>query len=113
MSIINTDILHMSCTKSQQICQLSKPEIIKYLTTNLTNWSYNEDNNFIYRRFEFKNFKQTMFFVNAIAYICEKEMHHPDMKIGFNYCEVELSTHDAKGVSLNDIICANKINILT
>lgn len=106
------DILNMSCQSPKNIEKLSEEQISMYLKDYLRQWSHNKTKNTIYRKFDFKNFKQTMFFTNAVAYICEKEIHHPDMKIGFNYCEIEFSTHDIDGISLNDIICAYKIDNL-
>ena len=102
----------MSCKNSQTIEKLDITQINKYIKNDIPAWLLISNNSFIFRRFEFKNFKQTMFFVNAVAYICEKEIHHPDMKIGFNYCDINLSTHDVGGVSINDIICAVKIDAL-
>ena len=37
-----------------------------------------------------------MFFVNAVAWEANLYMHHPDMQVGFNYCEIQLTTHDNK-----------------
>ncbi len=106
------DLINMSCKNSLNVEKLESNEIMQYIDTQIPQWQFDINKNIIYRKFEFKNFKQTMFFVNAVAYICEKEIHHPDMKIGFNYCDVNFQTHDVQGVSLNDIICATKIDIL-
>ena len=71
------------------------------------------DNKSLHRHFEFKNFKQTMFFINAMAYIVEQEIHHPDVKFGYNYCDITFTTHDIGNcISENDFICAAKINQL-
>ncbi len=107
-----SDIINMSCKNSQNINKLENDEVYQYIKIEIPAWLFDIKQNLIHRKFDFKNFKQTMFFVNAVAYICEKEVHHPDMKIGFNYCEISLQTHDVNGVSLNDIICAAKINLL-
>ena len=106
------NLLQMTCINSKTVEKLSENEIIQYIQNQIPNWQFNNDKNVIYRKFEFKNFKQTMFFVNAVAYLCEKEIHHPNMQIGFNYCKIEFSTHDISGVSINDIICAYKIDNL-
>lgn len=104
------NLLNMGCKNSKDIEKLSNEQINQYLKEYLPQWVYRNDS--ISHKFEFKNFKQTMFFVNAVAYVCESEIHHPDMKIGFNYCEIEFSTHDIGGISLNDIICAYKVSNL-
>ena len=53
------------------------------------------------KRFQFKGFLKTMSFVNAVAWEANRHMHHPDMKVGFNYCEINLTTHD-EGSSLTE-----------
>ena len=55
---------------------------------------------------QFKNYYETMAFVNALAFIAHAEDHHPDLGVHYNRCEVRWSTHDAGGLTLNDFICA-------
>lgn len=60
--------------------------------------------------YSFKNYYQTMAFVNAVAWISHREDHHPDMIVSYNKCRVEYSTHAIGGLSENDFICAAKID---
>jgi 4a-hydroxytetrahydrobiopterin dehydratase len=53
-----------------------------------------------------------MNFVNAVAWIANRENHHPDLKVGYNYCEINYKTHAISGLSENDFICAAKIDKL-
>ena len=62
--------------------------------------------------FIFKDFKQSMKFVDKIAKIAEKEGHHPDMTINYNKVVIELTTHAIGGLSENDFIVAAKIEIV-
>jgi len=66
----------------------------------------------IRKTFSFKNYYETMAFVNAVAWISHKEDHHPDMEVGYNKCKVTYSTHSVGGLSENDFICAAKIEKL-
>jgi len=66
----------------------------------------------IVRTYPFKDYHQTMEFVNAVAWISHREDHHPDLKVSYNQCEVRYSTHSVKGLSENDFICAAKVNAL-
>ena len=59
--------------------------------------------------FPFKNYYETMAFVNMVAWIAHREDHHPDMTVGYNKCRVAFSTHSVGGLSENDFICAAKI----
>lgn len=62
--------------------------------------------------FTFKNYYETIAFVNAIAFIAHREDHHPDLEVGYKTCRVTFSTHDVGGLSENDFICAAKVNAL-
>ena len=64
------------------------------------------------KQFKFKDFKGSMDFVNRIAAIAEAEGHHPDIGIIYNRVNIELFTHNAKGLSENDFIMASKIDAL-
>lgn len=66
----------------------------------------------IARTFEFKNYHETMAFVNATAWVSHREDHHPDLHVGYNKCTVRYSTHSVGGLSENDFICAAKIDRL-
>jgi 4a-hydroxytetrahydrobiopterin dehydratase len=66
----------------------------------------------IVRTFGFKNFYETMAFVNAVAFIANQADHHPDLEVGYNKCVVRYSSHEAGGVTANDFSCAGKINSL-
>jgi 4a-hydroxytetrahydrobiopterin dehydratase len=64
------------------------------------------------RALKFRDFYRTMSFVNALAYIANVEDHHPDLEVGYNYCNVTFSTHSIGGLSENDFICAAKLDRL-
>lgn len=75
-------------------------------------WSMTDDGKTIQRHFKFKNFYHTIAFVNAVAWIANREDHHPDLEVGYNRCLVQFSTHAIGGLSRNDFICAAKIDAL-
>ena len=73
-------------------------------------WQLAEDNKSISRSFKFKNYYNTMAFVNVIAMVAHQQDHHPEMTVAYNTCRVEFSTHSVDGLSLNDFICAAKVD---
>ena len=85
---------------------------IANLHTAVQAWQLLEINQAIEREFKFKNYYQTIAFVNAIAWMSHYENHHPDLEVGYNHCLVRYSTHAIHGLSENDFICAAKINEL-
>jgi 4a-hydroxytetrahydrobiopterin dehydratase len=70
------------------------------------------DGKSITRTFRFKNFYETLNFVNAIGWMANRQDHHPDLEVGYNRCVVHWSTHDAGGLSMNDFICAAKVDAI-
>lgn len=67
----------------------------------------------IQREFRFKDFHETMAFVNAVAWVANRENHHPDLEVGYDRCLVRFSTHAIGGLSENDFIAAAKVDALT
>jgi 4a-hydroxytetrahydrobiopterin dehydratase len=62
--------------------------------------------------YPFRNYYETMAFVNALAWISHREDHHPDLEVGYNKCKVAYWTHAVGGLSENDFICAAKADQL-
>jgi len=95
------------CTGGMQ--PLSQPEI-DLLLKQIDGWSQHQQ--IIQKTFEFKNYYQTMAFVNAVAWLSHREDHHPDLSVGYGQCRVEYTTHAVGGLSKNDFICAAKVDAL-
>ena len=89
--------------------KLNFEDISKYLA-DLKEWSVNEEQEMIFKKFKFNNFKQSINFINKISLIAEEEGHHPDISFGYGYCIVFIHTHAIKGLSINDFILASKID---
>lgn len=89
------------------------PKAINEQLKNLhTEWQVSPDNKIIFRDFKFKNYYQTIAFVNAIAWMTHFENHHPDLQVGYNHCLVNYTTHALDGLSVNDFICAAKVDVI-
>ena len=58
------------------------------------------------RTYSFENYYRTMAFVNAMAWIAHQQDHHPELTVAYDKVTVAFDTHSAKGISLNDFICA-------
>lgn len=88
---------------------LAAEAIAAYLK-DLPAWSKADDGGSISREFRFADYYHTMAFVNAVASIAHREDHHPDLEVGYSRCVVRYSTHDVGGLSLNDFVCAAKVD---
>jgi 4a-hydroxytetrahydrobiopterin dehydratase len=103
------NLAQMKCAPGSQAKALSTDEISTQLAT-LTGWQ--QVGKEIHKTYAFKNYHETMAFVNASAWVSHREDHHPDMSVHYNKCVVAYSTHDAGGITLNDLICAAKLDAL-
>ena len=59
---------------------------------------WEEKNNSLYRKFQFKNFSEAFAFMTRVALEAEKMDHHPDWSNVYNTVEIRLSTHSAGDV---------------
>ena len=75
-------------------------------------WQLDPSGLAIERLFRFRDYYRVMSFVNAVAHIANTEDHHPDLTVSYNSCRVRYTTHEIKGLSDNDFICAAKIDRL-
>lgn len=74
--------------------------------SELSGWSLREGA--IERCYAFRDYYETIAFVNALAWMVHGEDHHPELVVGYNRCTVRFETHSVGGVSENDFICAAK-----
>lgn len=66
----------------------------------------------IVRTFEFADFVSAMRFVNAVAERAEGAGHHPDIDIRYNKVKLALTSHDAGGLTENDLRLAAAVQLL-
>jgi 4a-hydroxytetrahydrobiopterin dehydratase len=105
------ELLLRRCRPQEGKTAFDRSEAERWLAA-IPDWKLNDAASAIERTFRFKDYYQTMAFVNALAFIVHGEDHHPDLEVGYNRCAVRFSTHSVKGLSENDFICAAKIDAL-
>ena len=89
--------------------KLSKLEIneeLKYLP------GWNVENEKLHKEFQFDNFNQAFGFMTRSAMEIEKMNHHPEWFNVYNKITIELTTHDAGGITRNDTRLAKILNSL-
>ncbi len=108
-----SDLITQSCKPCEGGTRALDPEEARALLGEIDSaWTIDGDNAGIEREFRFRDYYQTIAFVNALAWIAHREDHHPDLTVGYNRCRVRYSTHAIGGLSRNDFICAAKIDQL-
>lgn len=79
--------------------------------TGLAGWSL--DNGKLHKTFEFDDFIAAFGFMASAALIAEKMNHHPEWSNVYNTVSVDLTTHDAGGITELDFELAKRMNALT
>lgn len=76
----------------------------------LPNWQVHDGA--LQRTLAFRDYHETIAFVNALAWMIHREDHHPDLIVGYDRCTVRWNTHSVGGLSDNDFICAARTDAL-
>ena len=87
-------------------------EARKSALAELPGWSDVGGREAIAKTFVFKDFNEAFGFMSRAALVAEKHDHHPEWRNVYKTVEVELSTHDAGGVTHKDIELANAMNAI-
>ena len=98
-----------SCVACRAGAAPLRPDEVEALLAGLPLWRPSEDGRVIYRRYAFRDFKAAFAFASTIASVAERQNHHPDLRLGWGYVEVDLQTHAIGGLHRNDFIVAAQI----
>lgn len=104
-----TALAQRHCKPLKNVPPMTEAEIASHLK-QVDGWKLADGA--IERTFEFDDFHATIGFVNALAWIANREDHHPDLAASYGACTVRFNTHSIGGISLNDFICAAKVDAL-
>jgi 4a-hydroxytetrahydrobiopterin dehydratase len=88
------------------------PPQVEEALRSLDGWDVREDDTRLHKHHRFRDFKESMRFVNAMADLAEAEGHHPDFTVHYDTVDVVLFTHAVGGLSENDFILAAKLDRL-
>ena len=100
----------LACAHAEPGAPRLEPAVVDAALAELPGWERNGEA--LERTFRFDDFHRTMAFVNAVAFIAHREDHHPDLGVHFNRCVVRFSTHDAGGITRNDLVLAARVGAL-
>jgi 4a-hydroxytetrahydrobiopterin dehydratase len=106
-----TELLALKCKHAETA--LTAAQVADYLKA-VPGWI--EENKRILKNYKFKNYYETLAFINAIAYVIHAEDHHPEITLTYNNCLIKFDTHSVNdgqgGLSENDFICAAKVDAI-
>lgn len=64
------------------------------------------------RTWQFTSFRRAIDFVNQLALLMEKEGHYPDINVSYRHVQVEMSSHEAGGLTERDFSLISQINAI-
>jgi 4a-hydroxytetrahydrobiopterin dehydratase len=91
------------------ITKLTQQEIDTRLTA-LPNWSVVDGK--LHRELKFVDFVHAFGFMTQVAIVAERSDHHPEWSNVYNRVVIDLTTHDAGGLSSRDFELATAIDAL-
>jgi 4a-hydroxytetrahydrobiopterin dehydratase len=94
----------MSATAEQTY---SDTEVKARLARDLPHWDLHDGA--IRRHYRTHEWKGTLMVINAVGHLAQAAWHHPDIAASYNWVEVRLSNHAAKGITDKDFELARKI----
>ena len=86
-------------------------EEIKKLSGQLPGWQVINEHHLL-KRYDFKDFRETLDFVNRVGELAEDQGHHPDICFGWGKAEITIWTHKINGLTESDFVLAAKIDKL-
>ncbi len=86
------------------------PNEINHALTTLEGWSLGSGK--LHRQFTFANFIEAFGFMTRLALVAEKMGHHPEWFNVYNRVTIDLTTHDAGGITTLDVEFARQANEL-
>ncbi len=84
---------------------------LEELRRQVPEWEVVEEHH-LRRRFRFKNFRESLTFVNRVGELAEEQGHHPDIAFGWGYAGISVWTHKIDGLTESDFIFAAKVDAL-
>lgn len=101
-------------SRSCEACEKGTPPMeaatAREMLGQLDGWSLTDDGKAITKRWEFKGFLKAQAVATLAAAIADRQGHHPDIRFGWGYAEIDFTTHAAGGLTENDFICAARID---
>jgi 4a-hydroxytetrahydrobiopterin dehydratase len=107
-------IKEQSDFKVQDILELTDEEYLKQFESyNIgQNQSWIENDGFLQKSFQFKDFKEALDFINKVGKISESMNHHPEITNVYNKVTLKLKTHDKNQITDLDYKMAEKVDQL-
>ena len=105
------DLAERECVPCRGGVPPLKGEEIKALSVQLDGWQVINGHH-LQKTYAFKNFRESLDFVNRVGELAEEQGHHPDICFGWGKADITIWTHKIDGLTESDFVLAAKIDRL-
>jgi 4a-hydroxytetrahydrobiopterin dehydratase len=105
------DLADRQCVPCRGGVAPMKGDEIEKLSTQLEEWGVVNEHH-LQKSYKFKDFGETLAFVNRVGELAEQQGHHPDICFGWGKADVTIWTHKIDGLTESDFVLAAKIDKL-
>jgi 4a-hydroxytetrahydrobiopterin dehydratase len=101
-----------SCTPCRGgVSPLTPSECASFLA-ELPDWELRNESRTLMRRFRFADYRTALAFTNAVSALAEETWHHPELLLGWGFCQISLTTRKIDGLHEFDFVMAARIDAL-
>jgi 4a-hydroxytetrahydrobiopterin dehydratase len=93
------------------VSPLTLSECAGYLA-EVPDWELRNEGRKIARRFRFPDYRTALAFANAVSALAEETWHHPELVLGWGFCEISLTTKKIGGLHESDFVMAARVDAL-
>jgi 4a-hydroxytetrahydrobiopterin dehydratase len=106
-----SDLAERQCVPCRGGVPPMKGDEIEKLSTQLEEWGVVNEHH-LQKSYKFKDFGETLAFVNRVGELAEQQGHHPDICFGWGKADITIWTHKIDGLTESDFVLAAKIDKL-
>lgn len=106
-----TELAERQCVPCRGGVPPLKGKEIENLLSQLAGWEVVKEHH-LRKEYKFKDFSESLAFVNRVGELAEAQGHHPDICFGWGKAEVMIWTHKIDGLTESDFVLAAKIDRL-
>jgi 4a-hydroxytetrahydrobiopterin dehydratase len=106
-----SDLAERQCVPCRGGVPPLKGDELNSFAAQLPGWEVVNEHH-LRKHFEFKNFRESLDFVNRVGELAEDQGHHPDICFGWGKAEITIWTHKIDGLTESDFVLAAKIDRL-
>jgi 4a-hydroxytetrahydrobiopterin dehydratase len=108
-----SDLVQGWCSNNSDLApRLSDAQCQDLISQLDGDWQLDLTSMTVSRNYKFNNYYECIAFANSVAWIAHQQDHHPELTISYRHCLVSYSTHSIRGLTINDFICAARIDAL-